>query len=267
VTKKKILFLTYDMGLISGILHTLPRKYLIKISLWLRPAMDVWYRGNRFTDPINGKSYRKFLAYGYRNLRPNALSPGTLSLERHRLLWLFLKEKTDFFSARLKVLHIAPEQAFYKRFKALSHLDYTTADLYSPIADVKADITALPFSDDSFDVILCNHVLEHIPNDTQAMKELYRVMKPGGWGVFQVPLDPSRDKTYEDPAITSPEQRKIHFGQYDHVRIYGNYYYERLAYVGFKVQQIDMRDSLPAKLYQRYALPEKEIIPFCTKAN
>jgi len=96
------------------------------------------------------------------------------------LLWLYLQRKTSFFSAPLKVLHIAPEQAFYKRFRQQPNLEYITSDLYSPLADVKADICALPFEDEQFDVILCNHVLEHIPDDTQAMRELYRVLKKGG---------------------------------------------------------------------------------------
>src|SRR5690606_19404926 len=130
-----------------------------------------------------------FLPYGYEKPRENVLSPSTLSLERHRLLWLYLERETDFFTAPRKVLHFAPEQAFYNRFKKLPNLEYTTTDLKSPLADVKADICNLPFSDESFDIILCNHVLEHIPDDLKAMEELYRVMKPGGWGIFQVPQD------------------------------------------------------------------------------
>jgi len=141
-------------------------------------------RGNRYTDPIDGKSFKSFLPYGYEHPRENVLSPSTLSLERHRLLWLYLQNETNFFQENLGVLHFAPEQAFYKRFKKLKNINYTTTDLNSPLADIKADICNLPFPDNSYDVILCNHVLEHIPNDTLAMKELYRVLKPGGWGVF-----------------------------------------------------------------------------------
>lgn len=160
-------------------LNLIPRPILIKFSYILAPLISVFYRGNKFTDPIDGKSYRKFLPYGYGKVRDNVLAPGTLSLERHRLMWLYLKNDTDFFTANLNVLSIAPEQCFLKRFKELKNLQYTTADLYSPIVDVKADILDLPFKDDEFDVVFCNHVLEHIEDDSKAMSELYRVMKPG----------------------------------------------------------------------------------------
>jgi SAM-dependent methyltransferase len=224
-----------------------------------------WYRGDRFIDPIDGKSYRTFLPYGYEVKRENVLAPGTLSLERHRLLWLYLKEKTHFFSSPLKVLHVAPEQAFYKRFKKLKNLDYTTTDLFSPLADIKADITDLPFDNNTFDVILCNHVLEHIPNDAKAMSELYRVMKKGGWGIFQIPQDLNRDITYEDFSITDPKERAVHFGQYDHVRIYGKDYFKRLTKVGFTVEPIDMSDVISNDFYEKYRLQKGELIPVVKK--
>lgn len=163
------------------VLNTIPRPLLIRFSYAVRPLMAFLLRGTTFQDPIDGKKFRSFLPYGYGKQRENVLSPSTLSLERHRLLWLYLSRETDFFSAPKKVLHFAPEQAFYKRFKKLKNLDYTTTDLHSPLADVKADICDLPFEDNSFDIILCNHVLEHIPNDTLAMKELYRILKLGVW--------------------------------------------------------------------------------------
>ena len=109
-------------NLFKKILNIIPRPWLIRASNIVRPIFDLLYRGQRFTDPINGKSYRKFLPYGYVNIRENALSPGTLSLERHRLLWLYLQGETNFFSTPNKVLHIAPEQAFYKRFKKLKNI-------------------------------------------------------------------------------------------------------------------------------------------------
>ena len=194
-------------------------------------------RGNTYMDPIDGRSFRRFLPYGYESPRENVLSPSTLSLERHRLLWLFLKNKTDFFTKKHHLLHFAPEQAFYKRFKKLENIEYTTTDLNSPLADVKADICNLPFPDSSYDVILCNHVLEHIRNDTKAMQELHRVMKPGGWGVFQIPQDLNRETTFEDDSITDRKERAKIFGQYDHVRVYGRDYFDKLRSIGFHCQR------------------------------
>ena len=216
-------------------------------------------------DPIDGKSFRTFLPYGYGNPRENVLSPSTLSLERHRLLWLFLKNETDFFTQKLRLLHFAPEQAFYKRFKRLNNIDYTTTDLNSPLADVKADICNLPFKDNSFDVIFCNHVLEHIPDDTKAMQELFRVLKPGGWGVFQILQDLKRDKTFEDDTITDKKERAKIFGQYDHVRIYGRDYFDKLREIGFKVEEVDYTSKLSSTEIEKYRLAKGEVIPLVSK--
>jgi SAM-dependent methyltransferase len=235
------------------------------MSYYIRPVLAAYLKGDRYTDPINGKSYKKFLPYGYGEQRPNVLSPGTLSLERHRLLWLFLKNETDFFTAQKKVLHMAPEQSFLPLFKKMKNLDYTTADLYSPIVDVKADILDLPFEENTFDVVICNHVLEHIEDDAKAMSELYRVLKPGGMGIFQVPQDLKLEKTYEDFNITDPEERKKHFGQYDHVRIYGRDYFNRLRKAGFTVEEVDYSKELTPELVDKYRLTPGEILPVCYK--
>ena len=249
------------------LLNKLPRPVLIQLSYLARPFLGLWLKGSRYTDPIDGKKFRSFLPYGYENPRENVLSPSTLSLERHRLLWLFLKDCTLFFSKPAKLLHFAPEQAFYRRFKKLSHLDYTTTDLNSPLATVKADICDLPFEDNSFDIILCNHVLEHIPNDQKAMQELFRVMKPGGWGVFQVPQDLSRKDTFEDSSITDKKERAKIFGQYDHVRIYGYDYFQRLREVGFEVEEVDYTSKIPESEVDRYRLAKGEIIPLVKKTS
>jgi SAM-dependent methyltransferase len=230
-----------------------------------RPVLALFLKGNTYTDPIDGKSFKAFLPYGYGNQRNNVLSPSTLSLERHRLLWLYLKNETDFFTKNLKALHFAPEQCFLKRFRKLDNLDYTTTDLESPIADVKADICDLPFKDNEFDVILCNHVLEHIPDDTIAMQELYRVLKPGGFGVFQIPQDLSRETTFEDNSITDKKERAKIFGQYDHVRIYGRDYFDKLRSIGFKVDEVDYTTTLPEEDITRYCLAKGEIIPVVYK--
>ncbi|MBT8299744.1 MAG: methyltransferase domain-containing protein [Maribacter sp.] len=246
-------------------LNLIPRPLLIKSSYWVRPIMALWLKGSTYTDPIDGRQFRSFLPYGYENPRDNVLSPSTLSLERHRLLWLFLKSHTTFFNANLKVLHFAPEQAFYHRFKRLDNLDYTTTDLNSPLADVEADICNLPFEDNSYDVILCNHVLEHIPNDQKALQELYRILKPGGWGVFQIPQDLKREHTFEDDSITDKRERARIFGQYDHVRIYGRDYFDKLRNVGFVVEEVNYSAKLSQEEIKKYRLAKGEIIPFVKK--
>ena len=247
------------------ILNITPRPFLIRLSYIIRPFLAFFLKGSTYTDPIDGKSFRTFLPYGYGKQRDNVLSPSTLSLERHRLLWLYLKNKTDFFSAEKKVLHFASEQAFYKRFKALKHINYITTDLNSPLADVQADICKLPFADNEFDVIFCNHVLEHIPDDTKAMQELYRVLKPGGMGIFQIPQDLSRKTTFEDHTITDKKERAKIFGQYDHVRIYGRDYFDKLRSIGFKVEEVDYTATLSEEDITRYCLAKGEIIPVCYK--
>ena len=246
-------------------LNIIPRTVLIKLSYLFRPLFVLYYKGNTYEDPIDGKKFRSFLPYGYENPRENVLSPSTLSLERHRLLWLYLENETNFFNNALKVVHFAPEQAFYKRFKKLKNIDYTTTDLNSPLADVKADICELPFDTASFDVILCNHVLEHIPDDTKAMKELYRILKPGGWGVFQIPQDLKRATTYEDDTITDKKERAKIFGQYDHVRIYGRDYFDKLRSIGFKVEEVDYTSNITPDAIDSYRLAKGEIIPLVRK--
>ncbi len=274
--------------LFKFILNTIPRPLLIRLSYVARPVIAYSLKGTHFTDPIDGKSFKSMLPYGYEKQRNNVLSPSTLSLERHRLLWLYLNDQTDFFQSELdsdssisksksiklrdtemnsalKVLHFAPEQAFYKRFRKQKNLDYTTTDLFSPLADVKADICNLPFEDNQYDVILCNHVLEHIPDDTKAMQELYRVLKPGGMAILQIPQDLSRATTFADDSITDQKERAKIFGQYDHVRIYGRDYFDKLRSIGFKVIEEDYTIKIAPELVEKYCLAKGEIIPVCFK--
>ncbi len=255
------------MRIFKTILNTIPRPILIKVSYIVRPFIAWWLKGNKFTDPIDGKSFRKMLPYGYAIQRENVLSPSTLSLERHRLLWLYLKNETDFFTStkKRKLLHIAPEQCFLKRFKKQKNLEYITSDIESPIADVKADICDLPFEDNSFDIIFCNHVLEHIPDDSKAMQELFRVLKKGGFGIFQIPQDLNKEKTFEDDSITDPKERTKIFGQYDHVRVYGKDYFDKLRSHGFEVKEIGYSKQISSELVTKYALSKGEILPVCFK--
>jgi SAM-dependent methyltransferase len=255
------------MKIFKSILNTIPRPWLIKASYIVRPLISWYLRGNKFTDPIDGRSFRKFLPYGYGKQRENALSPSTLSLERHRLMWLFLRDNTTFFTAtkKLKVLHIAPEQCFLDIFRKQQNLNYITSDLESPIADVKADICDLPFKENEFDIVFCNHVLEHISNDTKAMQELYRVLKPGGFGIFQIPQDLSKAITFEDNTITDRKERAKLFGQYDHVRVYGRDYFDKLRSIGFKVDEVDYTKKITLDKIEKYCLMQNEILPVCYK--
>ena len=240
--------------LISLFTRFVPRRYMQLIAHFVLRIVAVFYIGNKKECTVCGRKFRKFLPYGRIVKRENALCPACLSLERHRLIWLFLKTRTDFFSAELKVLHVAPEYCFIKRFKALKNLDYTTGDIESPLADVKMDIREIPFGDNTFDVVICNHTLEHVVEDLQSLKEFYRVLKPGGWGILNSPINEKREITYEDFSITNPSEREKHFGQRDHVREYGLDYTHRLEQAGFKANTQDIIADLSPEEVERFGL-------------
>lgn len=246
--------------IISFLLRKIPRKYLQLFSHYGLKILAVFYRGNKVECPVCNSTFRKFLPYG-RKSRENALCPNCLALERHRLIWLYLKRKTDFFAKKAKMLHIAPELCFIDRFENLENLEYITGDIESPLAKVKMDIHKIPFDENTFDVIFCNHVLEHVDDDILAMKEMLRVLKPGGWAILQVPFFyPLKEKTYEDKSITDPLEREKAFGQDDHVRMFGKDYGLRLQSAGFKVTEERLVLDMPQEEVKRYALPKKEII-------
>ena len=165
----------------------------------------------------------------------------------------------------MDVLHIAPEQCFHARFKAQENLKYLTGDLESPIADMHFDLHSIPLEENRFDVVFCNHVLEHVDDALQCMKELYRVMKPGGWGIMQVPQDISRKETYEDASITSPEDREKHYWQKDHVRLFGLDYPEWLKKAGFTVTEFKPTENYSKEQIARYRLQEGEVLYIVSK--
>lgn len=248
-------------------LQHIPRKYMQRVGIAGIKASSVFYTGNRVECPVCERHFRKFLPYGYVTMRENALCPSCLALERHRLFWLFLKNETDFFTAPLKVLHIAPEPCFLKRLGKQKNLDYVTADYESPLARVKMDIQAIPFENETVDVIFCSHILEHVDDDRKALSELYRVMKKGGWGIIMCPVDETRENTYEDASITSPAEREKHFGQKDHLRIYGKDFGQRIAEAGFKVEALKYGNVLPEEIVRRCALSREETIYYIHKAD
>ena len=252
--------------IISWIIRHFPRTFLQRISHVFLRILQVFYAGNNVVCPVCERRYRKFMPYGRNPARENALCPNCLALERHRLIWLFLEQKTSFFSTDIKFLHIAPELCFIDRFKKLTNLDYISGDLESPLATVKMDVHEIPFEDNTFDAVMCNHVMEHVENDIKAMKEIYRVLKPGGWAIMQVPfMGKDLETTYEDTSVKTSREREKVFGQSDHVRIYGKDYPERIRSAGFMVHEDDFVKTLDPGLVKKYALPANELIYFSVK--
>ena len=259
----------------------------MKIHIWIKRFTPVFislgyqnykrkkritlYHGDKIACPVCGLKFEKLAPFGK---RMNACCPNCGSMDRQRLLWRYLKEKTDLFNKKIRLLHFAPEKGFYDNFTTLSNMEYIPCD-YTPWIYrydrknklIKVDVTNIPFKENSFDVIICNHILEHVIDDALAMSELYRVLKKGGWAILQVPIDNNRETTYEDFTITTPKEREKAFGQYDHVRYYGRDYKNRLEKAGFKVNVNDYFKSLsPEDLQQNGISSESsELIYHCRK--
>ncbi|MBN2214106.1 MAG: methyltransferase domain-containing protein [Bacteroidales bacterium] len=244
--------------IIPVLLNMFPRPLLIRLSYIFMRFSCLFLKGDNVECPVCGGRFRKFLPYGYKNVRENVLCPKCLSLERHRLMWLYLKEKTCFFHKNIKVLHVAPEQCFFRKFRKQKNLEYITADLESPLAGIKMDIQSVPLDDNEFDVIICNHVLEHVKDDRKALGEILRILKPGGFAILQVPVDMNMPVTYEDGTITDPKEREKHFRQKDHLRLYGADYPDRIKAAGFTTIENNYLDEIDTVKKARYRLPENE---------
>lgn len=245
--------------LIRFFVRNIPRPILIRFSKLFSFLIRPFYAGNAVQCPVCEHKFRKMLPYGNK-AGENRLCPVCLSLERHRLMWIYLTQHSDFFKNEYKVLHIAPEQPFLKKFKAAKNLDYTTADMVSPIADLHFDIMKIPLEDNTYDWVICNHVLEHVENDIEAMREVLRILKPGGRAILQVPINYSYTETHEDKTITDPKEREKIYGQYDHVRWHGLDYPERLKTAGFEVENFDIKMHLANDVIERYRLDLREIL-------
>jgi SAM-dependent methyltransferase len=214
-----------------------------------------------------GSHFKTFASFGVPR-RPNAWCPKCESLERHRLLWKFLEDKTNFYTANLKVLHVAPETVFFKFISKQKNIDYYPADKFPtvyPRGTHFIDLLNINFGDNTFDAIICNHVFQYIEEDRKAMAELYRVLKPGGWAILQVPIDKKLSRTYEDDSITDPKEREREFGLAEHVRFYGLDYINRLSEVGFKVIVDDFCEEFSEADINRYGFWRGDAIYFCTK--
>jgi SAM-dependent methyltransferase len=211
------------------------------------------YRGDRLQCPCCGGHFRAFRP---RSGRPDARCPRCNSYERHRVLWLWLRDSAGILDAQLDVLHIAPETFFESRLREQPNLSYTGGDLF-PIGDqVRVDLNDIQFSDGSFDVVICNHVLDEIPDDRRAIAEIHRVLRPGGRLITQTPVEPGRETTFEDPTLSAEERRRV-FHTADDVRIYGRDFLDRLAEPGFDVTVIDYVAELDEATVKRYALAEE----------
>lgn len=224
------------------------------------------YKGDRYFCPICKQGFSKFLT-GPDLTRINAKCPGCGSLERQRLLWLYLTERLDIKNRKLNLLNVAPDYSTQKALKKLKNIDYISIDLNSSLAIKKNDITNLDFRDNYFDAIICYHVLEHVKDDRKALGELFRVLKPNGWAILQSPVEIDRKITFEDKSATTPGERKRLFGQEDHERIYGRDYTVRLTGARFKVCEDDFINTLTQNEKEKYLLDSSEVIYFCTKSH
>ena len=244
-------------------MNHIPRSWLQRMAGWAVPVMGLGYLGRGRECPICGARRRKFLPYGYVTSREDALCPRCLSLERHRLIWLWLERHSDLFASHPHILHITPEVSlmrhFKRHYKAVKER-YVTADLESPLADMHFDVQHIPMEARSIDVVICNHLLEHVEDDRQALTELYRILKPGGWGIMLVPEDRSRATTFEDDTITDAKERTRLFGQYDHRRVYGRDYDDRLTEAGFVVERIAVADLLSPEERVLHAVGSDDLV-------
>lgn len=216
-----------------------------------------------FSCPVCGNTAPRFLPFGLVP-RPNAMCPFCRSLERHRLAWLFLCRMRHLFAKDCnKMLHIAPEQCLSLKFRSLPTIEYLSADLNRNAAMVQMDITQITYPDQSFDIIFCSHVLEHIIEDAQAIIEMYRVLKTGGWAIFMVPI--SGATTYEDFSIVEASEREAAFGQWDHVRIYGSDFKVRLSSSGFVVNCMHPEEFITPLGMHKMSLRSNDWIYLCFK--
>jgi SAM-dependent methyltransferase len=245
----------------------LPSSVLQALRVVRNFTLGAWYRGTARWCPVCQQSARRFLRFGQVVAREDARCPHCGALERHRLVWLYLANRTDLFDGKPKrMLHVAPEQCFERRLRARLGAGYLTADLLDPHTMERMDITDIRHPDESFDVIYCSHVLEHVPDDRRAMREFQRVLKKGGWAMLLVPI--TADRTREDPSVTDPADRIRLYGQADHVRRYGPDYVDRLREVGLEVAITRVSDLMQADeaVRMELAATSAQIYP-CRKAQ
>lgn len=241
--------------------------------LWSRIKMklllalpETWkkagFYGKAHYCPVCASHIRHYQPFGHMT---QSWCPVCASMQWQRFAWLFLQQQTNLWDGKPKrMLHIAPEIAFEPRLRRIANLDYLTGDLCNPHVMVKLDVTDIPFADQSFDVIFCSHVMEHVPDDRKALREFVRVLSTDGWAVFLVPIRMHR-RTDEDLKVTDPQERERRFGQHDHVRFYGWDFEERLTESGFHVTVVRASDRLTAKQCEQMGIHAKEVLFYCRK--
>lgn len=241
------------------VLTFIPHRYRDAARSAVFAILSVVYAGNRYWCPICGRGSRRWVSLGF----PNLLCPHCSAFDRQRLLLLYLERVIEIGRRPQTLLHFAPEASLMKQLNGVPNLDYIGGDLDPPRGARKLDITNIELESQSVDVVLCSHVLEHVPDDASAMRELRRVVRPGGSALIMGPVEYDRPHTYEDPSITSPRARLAAFGQSDHVRVYGADFEQRLAAAGFEVQALRYAQQLTEAEITRFGLDRDEIIYVC----
>lgn len=249
----------------------IPKKYLGDVRLLYNHFRALSYFGLKYQCNICNGHFREFLPMGINKKVTNdivgggyrfALCPRCRSTDRERLIYWYIIHKTNILnsSKSIKLLHIAPERNLQKVFRASSKMEYINGDLNPLIAEEVIDITDINFENNYFDFIICNHVLEHVKDDKKATLELFRVLKPSGEAILQVPMFKTTIKTFEDFSIVLSEEREKYFGQKDHLRIYGKDYKEKLESAGFKVKLFDVKNYLENKDITKHGINSEEIL-------
>jgi hypothetical protein len=243
----------------STLKRWVPRAARVAVRDAQREIGALRWRGTEVHCPVCERDFRRFLPFGDVVRREQAQCPGCLALERHRLLWRWLRERTALFPRPHRLLHFAPERCFERRLSRLPGLDYVTADLDPTRATVPADITRMPFPDGSFDAVMAIDVLEHVAEEAAAMREVRRVLRPGGWALLRVPIDATRAVTHENPAVRTPEERAREYRSPHHLRLYGRDYPDRLRRAGFTVREDDFASGLDAEQARRQGIVPETI--------
>ncbi len=256
----------------KALINLLPESVSRLIKKLFLAIRGYYYYGHLYECPICDHHFRKMLPGGFdlnvikeKNIigsgrRNNDICPRCQSTDRDRLVFLFLKNETDIFNQKVKILHVSPEPSLYNNLIKHNNILYLTGTKYSEgiyyHKHIKSiNLLGLPYGDNEFDMVICNHVLEHIDDDAKAISEIYRVTIEGGLAILQVPISNQLEVTYEDSTIKSKKQREEHFGQFDHVRIYGQDYKSRLENAGFLVQTYSPLDEEPkGNMLNQFAL-------------